>query len=214
MKFSEDRSQIVTAFARCKQFVVKPKESKQNSHLKNHYSTLEDVGKAIGPALEESGLIVIQSPTWMDGQAANVLLMETTIIHVDSGQWMSDICQIPLAKQDCQGFGSSLSYARRYAKVAIFDLNSADDDGNKAVKTQKIWNRELEEITEISEIGKFLLRVKESGDAGLLKVMQDKAGEHKVKLQQANSKAFTPAPKAEKQQQAEARPVQQSNEDF
>jgi regulator of sirC expression with transglutaminase-like and TPR domain len=37
---------------------------------------------------------------------------------------------MPLAKQDAQGFGSAMTYARRYALAAITGLYQDDDDGN------------------------------------------------------------------------------------
>lgn len=43
---------------------------------------------------------------------------------------------MPAAKRDAQGFGSALTYARRYALQTAFGLATEDDDGNAGVKTQ------------------------------------------------------------------------------
>lgn len=40
MKFSQPCSTIVKQFAHAQDMCVSPKKSKQNQHLKNHYSTL------------------------------------------------------------------------------------------------------------------------------------------------------------------------------
>src|SRR5690606_4965418 len=40
----------------------------------------------------------------------------------------------PVSKRDAQGFGSAITYARRYALMAIAGIAPVDDDGNEAVK--------------------------------------------------------------------------------
>jgi hypothetical protein len=47
---------------------------------------------------------------------------------------------VPANKHDAHGFGSALSYARRYALMTCFGLpqeDQEDDDGNAAVKSQQ-----------------------------------------------------------------------------
>jgi hypothetical protein len=42
---------------------------------------------------------------------------------------------MPATKNDAQGFGSALSYARRYSLMAACGIAPEDDDGNAATKT-------------------------------------------------------------------------------
>jgi hypothetical protein len=42
---------------------------------------------------------------------------------------------MPAIKHDAQGYGSALSYARRYSLMAACSLATEDDDGNQATKT-------------------------------------------------------------------------------
>ena len=60
--------------------------------------------------------------------------MTTLLLHV-SGQWIkSDVMTMPVTKRDAQGFGSALSYARRYSLLALAGVTGDDDDdGNGAV---------------------------------------------------------------------------------
>ena len=44
---------------------------------------------------------------------------------------------VPAAKHDPQGFGSALSYARRYSLLAACGIAAEDDDGNSAAKAQQ-----------------------------------------------------------------------------
>ncbi|KAG1445345.1 hypothetical protein G6F57_017589 [Rhizopus arrhizus] len=50
----------------------------------------------------------------------------------ESGEWISDTLVMPLPKQDPQGYGSAMPYARRYALAAITGVYQDDDDGNAA----------------------------------------------------------------------------------
>ena len=46
-------------------------------------------------------------------------------------------CAVPLilGKQDMQGFGSAMTYARRYGLMAMAGIAPEDDDGNAAAKS-------------------------------------------------------------------------------
>jgi hypothetical protein len=43
---------------------------------------------------------------------------------------------VPAAKQDPQGYGSALTYARRYSLMAACGIAPEDDDGNAATRKQ------------------------------------------------------------------------------
>lgn len=229
MQFSESRNIILAKYANCRRLVVAPKKTKQNTHLKNHYATIDDVNKAIDAALEDSGLIVIQSPTHEAGQAANVLLMETIIMHVETGEFMSDVCQIPLSKTDSQGFGSTLTYARRYAKVAIFDLNMNDDDGQKSVVTAQDYKKRIVASNDPQEIDSIVRDGAErfKDDAGSVTVLRDAALKRKTDIKLAGAKTFnasapanakqgkaTVTVAAEQQQDSAPSDAQADNSDF
>jgi hypothetical protein len=106
------------------------KDSK-NPHFKSAYSSLASVIDAVRPHLSANGLAVVQKTHDAEGGVC----VETVIIH-ESGQEMS--CGklfVPASKQDAQGMGSALSYAKRYSIQAAFCVASEDDDGNAAVKS-------------------------------------------------------------------------------
>ncbi len=44
---------------------------------------------------------------------------------------------VPANKQDPQGYGSALTYARRYSLMAVCGIAPEDDDGNAASKPKK-----------------------------------------------------------------------------
>jgi hypothetical protein len=41
---------------------------------------------------------------------------------------------LPVSKQDAQGYGSAMTYARRYGWMAVTGIAPEDDDGNAAVR--------------------------------------------------------------------------------
>ena len=112
------------------------KDSK-NPHFKSAYSSLASVIDAVRPALSGNGLAFVQMlhtsethPSFENGVA-----VETILIH-ESGERLScGTLFIPASKQDAQGFGSALSYAKRYSLQSALGIASADDDGEAAVKS-------------------------------------------------------------------------------
>lgn len=100
-----------------------------NPHLKNKYADLGAVWDAIAPAMKEHGLAAVQMPAPSDDGR---LHLETVLLH-ESGEWLSNVTVMPLAKQDPQGYGAALTYARRYALAALMGVTQDDDDGERAV---------------------------------------------------------------------------------
>jgi hypothetical protein len=48
------------------------------------------------------------------------------------------ILHVPASKQDPQGYGSALTYARRYSLMAACGIAPEDDDGNQASRRTEI----------------------------------------------------------------------------
>ncbi len=109
------------------------KKSAVNPHLKNKYADLADVIAASKAVLAKHKLCVIQT-TRNVGDAGPLVV--TTLGHA-SGEWMRGELFLPAAKKDPQGFGSAITYARRYGHSAIVGIAPEDDDGNAASGTPK-----------------------------------------------------------------------------
>jgi hypothetical protein len=50
-----------------------------------------------------------------------------------SGEYLEEVWSVPVSKQDAQGYGSALTYARRYMLQAIVGLAPIDDDAEASV---------------------------------------------------------------------------------
>ena len=62
------------------------------------------------------------------------VILHTVLGHVDGGSMVSAYPILPV-KKDPQGYGSAMTYARRYCFMAITGLPVADDDGATASAT-------------------------------------------------------------------------------
>lgn len=96
----------------------------KNPHFGNKCASLAGVVAAIRPALNKQGVIYTQQPTTLDGLPA----LRTTLTHAESGDELEDVMPLFLAKSDAQGYGSALTYARRYALLSVLGLVGDDDD--------------------------------------------------------------------------------------
>lgn len=99
-----------------------------NPHFKSRYSDLSEVWAACRDALSKYKIAVVQAPQF-DSEGA---WLETHLIHV-SGQAVSGRFPLRPTKPDMQGFGSAISYAKRYSLASMVGVVSEeDDDGNAA----------------------------------------------------------------------------------
>src|SRR5690606_13851005 len=57
-----------------------------------------------------------------------------TVLGHSSGQWISSTFRLIVGKNDMQGLGSAITYARRYAISALVGVvDTEDDDGNASL---------------------------------------------------------------------------------
>lgn len=99
-----------------------------NPFFKSKYADLQSVVDAIRTPFAENNLAVTQT-TDFDKDAGICII--TTLMH-SSGQWIRGALPIMAIKQDPQGTGSAISYARRYALAAIAGVYQCDDDSESA----------------------------------------------------------------------------------
>jgi hypothetical protein len=99
-----------------------------NPFYKSKFADLTSVWDAIRDAFQAHGLSVSQLPD-QDDDGKPVLV---TILMHKSGQWISGSYPITPIKNDPQGVGSAITYARRYALQAVAGVCADDDDGEAA----------------------------------------------------------------------------------
>jgi hypothetical protein len=93
------------------------------------YADLNSVIDAIKPSLIAHDLFFTQHPHPCEGGVS-----VETVLHHASGESLSlGTLFVPANKNDAHGFGSALTYARRYGLQTGFGVPAEDDDGNAAV---------------------------------------------------------------------------------
>ena len=103
-----------------------------NPHFRSKYVDLAGCIEAVVDALNGAGIALIQR-TFEDNTGVTV---ETVFVH-ESGEMMEcGKLHVPASKQDPQGYGSALTYARRYSLMAAAGIAPEDDDGNAASKVK------------------------------------------------------------------------------
>lgn len=124
-----EKSTIAGALAKAQMEMGKALKDSSNPHFKSKYADLGSVMDACLPALNKHGIAVMQ-PTYDDESGRYV---ETVLLH-ESGESLK--CRVPLIvqKNDMQGYGSAVTYARRYGLMCMAGIAPEDDDGNAAVK--------------------------------------------------------------------------------
>jgi hypothetical protein len=132
VRFSPTRQKLLEALVKAAAAIDDPVKDKDNPGFKGaRYADLASVRDACRKPLADHGLVVTQHPSG-DGNRATV----TTIIGHISGEWMES--ELTLTAQDArpQSIGSAISYARRYALMAVLGIAADDDDGNEASGTK------------------------------------------------------------------------------
>ena len=123
---------IYAAFVKAQIGFAPALKTSTNPHFKSKYADLSACVEAVIDSLNANGIGLVQRTT-PDERGVTV---ETVFVH-ESGESFSGGClHVPASKQDPQGYGSALSYARRYSLMAACGIAPEDDDGNAASKPQ------------------------------------------------------------------------------
>lgn len=127
MQRSDSIGELATAIAKAQGQMRGALKDSANPFFKSKYADLASIWDAIREPFSVNGLAVLQ---FARSTPAGVEV-ETTLVH-ESGELMSETLAMPVAKQDAQGVGSAITYARRYGLAAIAGVAPDDDDGNAA----------------------------------------------------------------------------------
>jgi hypothetical protein len=124
---------IATALVKAQKAFGPALKTSTNPHFKNRYADLGACIDAVIDALNDNGIAMIQQTS----EDATGVTVETVFLHESGEQISSGKLHVPAAKQDPQGYGSALTYARRYSLMAACGIAPEDDDGNSASKPRQ-----------------------------------------------------------------------------
>lgn len=124
--------ELFTALAAAQAEMEAATKDSANPFFKSKYADLNSVMGAVKPALAKHGLAFVQ----VCHDVEHAAKIETVIIHSSGQQFSCGAVSVPVGKHDAQGYGSALTYARRYSLAAAFGVGAEDDDGNAAAKAK------------------------------------------------------------------------------
>ena len=137
--------QISTAFVQAKRAFGPALKTKINPAFKSKYADLDACFEAVDPALLANGIAMYQE-TFEDSSGVTV---ETVFLHESGESLRCGKLHVPASKQDPQGYGSALSYARRYSLMAACGIAAEDDDGNAASQAQPAQRQKADPAQEV-----------------------------------------------------------------
>lgn len=105
-------------------------KTSSNPHFKSRYADLAACVEAVIDSLNTNGIALIQQTH----ECADGVIVETVFVHESGETYSAGKLHVPAAKHDPQGYGSALTYARRYSLMAAAGIAPEDDDGNAASK--------------------------------------------------------------------------------
>ena len=128
MNRSESIAALAKALAEAQGELEGAVKDKVNPAFRSRYADLGAVYEAIRGPFAKHGLAVVQALRSTDHGVA----CETMLIHT-TGEYISEVFEVPVMKRDAHGYGSASTYSRRYSLMAMAGIAPIDDDGNDSV---------------------------------------------------------------------------------
>ena len=162
--------ELATAMAKAQGQIKTALKDSKNPHFKSSYADLTSVWDACREALTKNGFSVIQRT---DFDAGGEVWLETMLLH-SSGEHVSSRYPLRPLKQDPQGYGSAITYARRYCLAAIVGVVADEDDDGNAASQRNGNHQQQQEDTGLAAAKAFVRRsVKEIGALTSEKALAD-----------------------------------------
>lgn len=103
-------------------------KDKTNPAFRSKYADLGACLDAVDQPCLDNGIVLYQETC----EDASGVTVETVFLHESGESLRCGKLHVPASKQDPQGYGSALTYARRYSLQAACGIAPEDDDGNAA----------------------------------------------------------------------------------
>lgn len=131
---SQEITELAEVMIQVQQTLSPALKDAENTFTNSRYATLHSIMNACRDALLEHGIWLTQYPVSVE---SNQLGLVTKIVHAETGQWQASLLTIPLPKNDPQGYGSAMTYARRYGLSALIGIVTENDDDGEMASHQR-----------------------------------------------------------------------------
>ena len=119
--------EIASALVKAQKAFGPALKTSTNPHFKSRYADLAACVEAVIEALNANGIALVQQ----SHECADGVIVETVFVHESGETFSSGRLHVPATKHDAQGYGSALTYARRYSLMAACGIAPEDDDGDR-----------------------------------------------------------------------------------
>lgn len=126
-------NKIAPAFVAAKKAFGPALKDKANPAFRSKYADLGACIDAVEDALLANGIACYHEST----EDPNGITVECILLHESGETIRGGKLHVPAVKHDPQGFGSAMTYARRYSLMAVCGIAPEDDDGNAAAEAKK-----------------------------------------------------------------------------
>lgn len=123
-----NRPKISAAFVKAQRDFSPAIKNSVNPHFKKKYADLAACVNAVIDALNDNGIALIQRNHYCDGG----VIVETVFLHESGESISAGQLHVAADRANAQGYGSALTYARRFALMSACGIAPEDDDGNAA----------------------------------------------------------------------------------
>lgn len=125
-------SAIFKALAAAQKNFEAARKQSVNGGFKSKYADLSACMDAVREPLNDQGIFITQTIETVESG----VLIETVFAHESGETYTGGKLYMPVMKHDAQGYGSALTYGRRYSLLAACGVAPEDDDGNAATKAK------------------------------------------------------------------------------
>lgn len=155
---------IAKAFVNAQKGFGAALKTSTNPHFKSKYADLSACVEAVIDSLNNNGIALMQKTY----ECNDGVMVETVFVH-ESGEVIDcGLLHVPASKQDPQGYGSALTYARRYSLLAATGLAPEDDDGVNIISASM-----LPDASKLLEAAKTIDELKTAYAKGLAMLKSD-----------------------------------------
>jgi len=145
---SPDTAELTKALAKAQSEYKAVALDSANPHFRSKFSSYAECCDSLRGPLTKNGLAL---PDFRPGLAGSQWVLVGTLRH-SSGQYISGVAPLVNPKNDMQGFGAAVTYAKRTLLMALTGgfSGEADDDGNSVQHTAR--SSEADVVTKGMEI--------------------------------------------------------------
>lgn len=126
--------EIASALVKAQKGFAPALKTSTNPQFKSKYADLSACIEAVIDSLNANGIAMIQKAH----ECESGVMVETVFVHESGEMFEAGKLHVPASKNDPQGYGSALTYARRYSLMAACGIAPEDDDGNAASKPKPV----------------------------------------------------------------------------